>query len=228
MKILILAQTRIKCSLLLIVLYSMLCYSCSEEGPKTVDPPPSNSNKISDSEYLTDEVKLMEQMSNDSSAQLLFLGNCSYYLEKPENMYAQPDSLLVGSTRVLVIYHLNQNVKSYNDVMLYSSVYDKQKYEEISFNEYINKEGENAIMNNEEVKILKNISISDNQSAILRQYVVTSRSEYYAVAYIDAPECIITITLSTKDLRDFKEYFTSFETLVKSFKFLGIKMYVVE
>jgi hypothetical protein len=44
---------------------------------------------------------------------------------------------------------------------------------------------------------------------------------YEAVAYIDEPKVLVLFVISSKDKHVFKKDYSSFEQLVRSFKFLG-------
>ena len=62
----------------------------------------------------------------------------------------------------------------------------------------------------------------DNKNAIIIKYLIEQSGEYFATAYIEEPEYIISITYTSKDFNDYMNNYNSFKEIVKSYKYLGM------
>jgi hypothetical protein len=164
-----------------------------------------------------------DAFQNDSNLrQVLYHGDCSYSLAQTEGWDAFEGTLQMSKeVTILVMYKPNDSVKHSSPIAIYSNVVFKEDFEQLTTLDFMNGEEESASNRGEQVLEAKSIKTQDNNTAIIRKYIIESVGEYFAVAYIDEPKHIIMITFSTKDVNDFKDHYKSFENIVKSYKYLG-------
>lgn len=216
---------------------SMILFSCSSineepsdvsnSGEEIIEAQPSNAS-ISLLQFESiplNHIRTLEGFSvRDNGRQFLWDGMCSYSLTAVDG-WTSISKVIQGKSEwgnsdILVYYKPTYPDDFFDDVSAYSIVVHKEFQHDTTFIGYIELCIDLADQRNEYVEQLPNIPLSSGDSSIVMAYITPER--YFATAYIDEPEYIITVTLATKTSDDFRmSYWNYFTRLVKSYEYLG-------
>lgn len=166
-------------------------------------------------------------VNNDSKkdtlkSQILYEGNCSYSLSETDGWIAVATERMVGDYHVLVQYEPNEHIVHSAPLGIYSFIVHKEDYKEKTLNEFLEKQKIFSKERGEKVIEDNPILTKDNKNAIILKYLIENTGEYFATAYIEEPDYIITITYTSKDFNDYMNNYNSFKEIVKSYKYLGM------
>lgn len=166
-------------------------------------------------------------VNNDSKkdtlkSQILYEGNCSYSLSETDGWIAVASERKVGDNHILVEYEPNEHIIHSAPLGIYSSIVNKEDYKEKTLNEFLEKQKIFSRERGEKVVEDNSILTKDNKNAIIVKYLIENTGEYFAIAYIEEQDYIITITYTSKDFNDYVNNYNSFKEIVKSYKYLGM------
>jgi hypothetical protein len=155
-------------------------------------------------------------------SQILYEGKCSYSLSETDGWIAVASERMEGDNHVLVEYEPNEHIIHSAPLGIYSYVLHKEDCKEKTLNEFLEKQKIFSKERGEKVIIDNPILTKDNKNAIIIKYLIEQSGEYFATAYIEEPEYIISITYTSKDFNDYMNNYNSFKEIVKSYKYLGM------
>ena len=161
------------------------------------------------------------------NTQLLYNGDCSYFLSEPTDWIANPKPDMKNyEIPILVSYEPIKKIKHNDQMGIYSQVIFKDIYKSkglvSTIEGFLKGEKETALERGEEVFEAESVKTKDKKIAQIRKYYCKSISEYYSIAYIDEPKFIITITFSTYKLEDLNNNYSAFLEIVNSYKYSGM------
>lgn len=184
--------------------------SCGQKSDKEVEKQTNINDNIEGS------------ISNSLNRQLLYHGDCSYYLSETTGWIANADPVQMSDyIKTLVMYEPDSSIKHSKPIGIYSNVIFKEDYKDTTINGFLKGEKQSAIERGENVIDDYTVKTRDRKNAIIRKYLNDKTGEYFGISYIDEPKYIIMVTYTTKDFDDFNRYYHNFLEIVQSYEYSG-------